>query len=92
MNDQKLKKTATILKSNGGTQEASIATASKAIRAKCLDCSGGSTLEVKECPIAECPLYPWRFGKNPFRKPLSEAERMARVDRMRRIRREAVGA
>ena len=22
--------------------------------------------EVKLCPIKDCPLYPYRFGKNPF--------------------------
>ena len=92
MTDQKLTKTATILKSNGGTQETSIATATKAIRAKCLDCAAGSALEVRECPIDGCPLYPYRLGKNSFRKPLSEAERKVRADRMRRIQREAVGA
>lgn len=37
----------------------------KAIRAKCLDCSCGSANEVKLCPITECPLFPYRFGKNP---------------------------
>lgn len=37
----------------------------KAIRAKCLDCSCGSANEVKLCPITACPLFPYRFGKNP---------------------------
>ena len=41
----------------------------KAIRAKCLDCSGGSIHEAKLCVIPECSLHPFRFGKNPFRKP-----------------------
>lgn len=40
----------------------------KAIRAKCLDCSGDYINEVRECPITDCPLYPFRMGKNPFRK------------------------
>ena len=40
----------------------------KAIRAKCLDCSGGHPKEVLHCPSAECPLYPFRFGNNPNRK------------------------
>ena len=39
----------------------------KAIRAKCLDCCGGSVAEVKRCPCADCSLYPYRFGKNPRR-------------------------
>ena len=37
----------------------------KAIRAHCIECSGGSTKEVKECPIAKCTLYPYRMGKRP---------------------------
>ena len=37
----------------------------KAIRAKCLDCSGESAKEVRLCPIKKCPLYPYRFGKRP---------------------------
>lgn len=40
----------------------------KAIRAKCLDCSGDSANEVKLCTIEWCPLYPFRLGKNPNRK------------------------
>ena len=39
----------------------------KAIRAKCIDCSGGSSEEVKACPVTDCPLYAFRRGKNPFR-------------------------
>ncbi len=37
----------------------------KAIRAKCLDCSGGSPKEVRLCLIHTCSLYPYRFGKRP---------------------------
>lgn len=46
------------------------ATPMKAIRAKCLDCSGDSANEVKLCPITWCPLYPFRDGHNPNRKGL----------------------
>ena len=38
----------------------------KAIRAKCLDCCCGSASEVKSCTCQSCPLYAFRFGKNPF--------------------------
>jgi hypothetical protein len=38
----------------------------KAIRAKCLDCSGGSETEVRKCVAVECPLWPFRMTKNPF--------------------------
>lgn len=42
-----------------------ILTPIKAIRAKCLDCSGNSYGEVRECSIPSCPLYPYRLGKRP---------------------------
>ena len=37
----------------------------KAIREKCLDCCCGSRKEVRECPVVECALYPYRFGRRP---------------------------
>ena len=39
----------------------------KAIREKCLECSCGSSNEVKLCTVTGCALYPFRFGKNPYR-------------------------
>ena len=40
----------------------------KAIRAKCIDCSGFELKRVRECPFdgindEACPLYPLRMGK-----------------------------
>lgn len=35
----------------------------KAIRKHCIECSGGSSHEVKLCVIKTCPLYNFRFGK-----------------------------
>ena len=40
----------------------------KAIREKCLDCCCGSATEVNLCGITDCALYPFRNGKNPYRK------------------------
>lgn len=37
----------------------------RAIRAKCLDCSGGSTKEVRLCPVTTCALWPYRMGRRP---------------------------
>ena len=37
----------------------------KAIRAKCLDCCCGQIVEVRECTIKSCSLYPYRMGKRP---------------------------
>jgi hypothetical protein len=38
----------------------------KAIRAKCLDCSGGNDAEVRKCVATGCTLWPFRMGVNPF--------------------------
>lgn len=38
----------------------------RAIRAKCVDCCGGSTAEVRKCIAVTCPLWPMRMGRNPF--------------------------
>ena len=39
-----------------------------AIRAKCVECSGGSLKEVKACRVETCALWPMRLGVNPFHK------------------------
>lgn len=33
----------------------------KAVREKCLDCSGGTAAEVALCELEECPLFPFRM-------------------------------
>ena len=40
----------------------------KAIRQHCLECGDGKPKSVKICNLEECPLYRYRFGKNPERK------------------------
>lgn len=49
----------------------------KAIRAKCLDCSGGNRAEVEDCLVRRCPLYPFRLGSNPWKAEPSDARREA---------------
>ena len=39
----------------------------KAIRAKCIDCSGFNSKEVKLCEITDCPLFSYRLGKRPVK-------------------------
>lgn len=39
----------------------------KLIRKFCLECMGGSKQLVAECQLFDCPLHPYRFGKNPKR-------------------------
>lgn len=60
----------------------------KAIRLKCLDCSGGSSAEVEKCDLKKCALWPFRFGKNPFRtkRELSDEEKARLQERMRGLR------
>jgi len=35
---------------------------SRAIKLKCLDCSGNIPKEVTLCLLVDCPLWPFRFG------------------------------
>ena len=44
----------------------------KAIRKNCLECSGGSIKEVRQCAITDCPLFDFRLGKNPRRKGVNQ--------------------
>ena len=39
----------------------------KSIRKMCLDCSGGKPSGVRACPTTDCPLWPYRMGRNPKR-------------------------
>lgn len=62
----------------------------KAIREKCIDCCGGSRKEVELCTVGiNCPLYDFRFGKNPYRKKrvMTEEQRIAAAERLAKARR-----
>lgn len=37
----------------------------KAIRKYCVECSGFSTKEVRECNRTKCELWPYRMGHRP---------------------------
>jgi len=41
------------------------ATPIKSIRKKCLDCTCGQIVEIRECSVINCPLYPYRMGRRP---------------------------
>lgn len=60
----------------------------KAIRAKCLECSCGSSNEVKLCPVQKCPIWPFRLGKNPYRqkRELTPEQKAAIAERLRNSR------
>ena len=59
----------------------------KAIRAKCLDCCCDQREEVKLCPAKDCPLWPYRMGKNPNRKrTMTDEQRKAAAERLAKAR------
>ena len=52
----------------------------RAIREKCLDCTCQQPVEVNECTVRACALYPIRMGKNPYRaKRVMSPEAVARA-------------
>lgn len=59
----------------------------KAIRAKCLDCCCDSAKDVELCPVMGCALYPFRFGKNPYRakRELTEEQKQQARERMAKL-------
>ena len=40
----------------------------RVIRLRCIDCCAYNIREVNKCPAVECPSWPYRTGKNPFRQ------------------------
>ncbi len=55
-----------------------------AIKAKCVDCSGGSRHEAMLCVAIKCPLWPFRAGTNPFRakREMTDEQRKAASERL----------
>jgi hypothetical protein len=49
----------------------------KAIRAKCVDCSGHNMAEVRKCVAIDCALWPFRMGHSPFRGKQDDDARSA---------------
>lgn len=60
----------------------------KAIWEFCLGCVGYQAKEVKLCPSTKCPLYPFRFGKNPYlpKRELTEEQKAAAAERLKKAR------
>jgi hypothetical protein len=63
----------------------------RVIRAKCIDCSGGSESEARKCTAIRCALWPNRMATNPFRTPreLTPERREELVARGKRLARSA---
>lgn len=61
----------------------------KAIKQNCIECSGGSAYEAKLCTCTSCPLYPFRFGRNPFHKrsnTMTDEQKKEVAERLRKGR------
>lgn len=60
-----------------------------AIHEKCIDCSGGSAHEARNCQLKKCALWPFRPGNTPTRvlsqKAIEANKRNG--ERLRQIRR-----
>jgi hypothetical protein len=56
----------------------------RAIRRRCLDCCCGSSQEVSLCPVHNCSLYPYRFGKRPG--TVKREATPAQIERLKRAR------
>ena len=56
----------------------------RVIRAKRIDCSGGSESEVRKCTAIGCALWPYRMASNPFRvsRELTPEQREAGAARL----------
>lgn len=52
----------------------------KAVRDKCLECSGGTSAEVALCELAECPLFPFRMELWPSLFEMPEADELPAGD------------
>ena len=55
----------------------------RAIRRRCIDCSGGTTLGAGACSTVGCDLHPFRRGKG--NRVLSDAQKAAMAERLARI-------
>lgn len=58
-----------------------------AIKEMCSECCGYNYNEVKSCSAFACPLYDFRFGKNPFiKRSMTEEQRQATKERLQKAR------
>lgn len=65
----------------------------KTIREHCLDC-GGTAHEVELCPVTQCKLYPYRFGKavNREKRVLTDEQREKLRQRMVALKKHGVSS
>ena len=58
-----------------------------AIKAFCMECCGWDRSMVKSCSAPQCPLFEFRFGKNPYNKrTLTDEQRQELAERAKKAR------
>lgn len=57
----------------------------QAIRQNCMECSGFQYSVVADCHIEHCPLWPFRSGKSGMKRDLSDEQKKAMSDRMKKL-------
>lgn len=59
-----------------------------AIKQFCYECSGENRAEVRRCSSEDCPLKPFRFGRNPFRngREMTEEQKAEAAARLAKAR------
>jgi hypothetical protein len=62
----------------------------RAIRKRCVDCSGNRDPDVRACAFNDCTLHPFRFGSNPFLAPRSAEWQQAAAERLASLKRPAL--
>jgi hypothetical protein len=62
----------------------------KAIREFCIECMGGRETGqnysklIRECSVQSCPVYNFRFGKNPFhKKQITDQQKKQKADQLK---------
>jgi hypothetical protein len=69
-------------------EETKVKSPLRSIREYCIDCSGGSSAEVKLCPVVKCSLFAYRFGKrvNGTKRVLTDELRAKYAESLARAR------
>jgi hypothetical protein len=62
----------------------------RAIRRRCIDCSGNSDPAVRSCAFNDCALHLFRAGTNPFLAPRSDEWKRAGAERLASVKRSAM--
>lgn len=58
----------------------------QSIKNFCIDCMGGQQRLVKDCPSKSCPLWAYRLGKSSRKREMTEEQRQAATERLRKAR------